>query len=106
MHLSHLKSRGFSCSTLGSFDVGGTSSNIGVNRFMIGEIFCCQTHNLLYIYDSLIHECMGETYLSHFKSPCFFFSLFGSDFGGDSLFTSWMKEYMDEYFDAYHILLE
>ena len=31
MHLSHLKTHGFSCSTLGSFDVGGTSSNTGVN---------------------------------------------------------------------------
>ena len=27
VHLSHLKTHGFSCSTLGSFDVGGTSSN-------------------------------------------------------------------------------
>ena len=27
VHLSHLKSHGFSCSTLGSFDVGGTSSS-------------------------------------------------------------------------------
>ena len=29
MHLSHLKTHGFYCSTLGSFDVGGTSSNTG-----------------------------------------------------------------------------
>ena len=35
MHLSHLKTHGFSCSTLGSFDVGRTSSNTGVNRFVI-----------------------------------------------------------------------
>ena len=48
---------------------------------------------------------MGETSLSHLKSP-FFCSLFGSDFSGDTSFTSWMKEYMAEYFDAYHILLE
>ena len=41
VHLSHLKTHGFSCSTLGSFDVGGTSSEIGVNRFMIGEHFFC-----------------------------------------------------------------
>ena len=40
MHLIHLKTRGFSCSTLGSFDVGGTSSNTRVYRFMIGENFC------------------------------------------------------------------
>ena len=39
MHLSHLKTHGFSCSTLGSFDVGGTSSNNGVNIFIIGELF-------------------------------------------------------------------
>ena len=72
MHLSHLKTHGFSCSTVGSFDVGGTSSNTGVNRFMIGEHFFFQTHTLLYIYDSLIHGCMGETSLIHLKSPCFF----------------------------------
>ena len=36
IHLSHLKTHGFSCSTLGSFDVGGNSSNTRVNRFMIG----------------------------------------------------------------------
>ena len=36
MHLSHLKTDGFCFSTLGSFDVGGTSSNTRVNRFMIG----------------------------------------------------------------------
>ena len=36
MHLSHLKTHGFSFSTLGSFDVGGTSSNTRVNRLMIG----------------------------------------------------------------------
>ena len=72
MHLSHLKTHGFSCSTLGSFDVGGTSSNNGVNRFMIGEIFCFQLHTLSYLYDSVIHGCMGETSLSHLKSPCFF----------------------------------
>ena len=105
MHLSHLKTHGLSCSTLGSFDVGGTSANTGVNIFMIGGNFCFQPHNLLYIYDSLIHGCMGESYLSHLKSH-FFCSLFGSDFSGDSSFTSWMKEYMAEYFDAYHILLE
>ena len=106
MHLSHLKTHGFSCSTLGSFDVGGTSYNTEVNRFMIGEHFCFQPHTLLYIYDPLIHGCMGETSLSHLKSPCFFCSLFGSDLSGDPSFTSWMKEYMVEYFDAYHILLE
>ena len=72
MHLSHLKTHGFSCSTLGSFDVGGTSSNTGVNRFMIGEHFCFQPHTFLYLYDSLIHGCMGETPLRHLKSPCFF----------------------------------
>ena len=72
MHLSHLKTHGFSCSTLGSFDVGGTSSNTRVNRFMIVENFCCQPHTLLCLYDSLIHGCMGETSLSHLKSPCFF----------------------------------
>ena len=106
MHLSHLKTHGFSCSTLGSFDVGGTSSKTGVNIFMIGEHFCFQPHTLLYIYDSLIHGCMGETSLSHLKSPCFSCSLSGLDFSGDHSLTSWMKEYMAEYFDAYHILLE
>ena len=106
MHLSHLKTHGFSCSTLGSFDVGGNSSNTGVNRFMIGKHFCFQPQTLLYLYDSLIHGCMGETSLSHLKSPCFFLSLFGSYLSGDSSFTSCMKEYMAEYFDAYHILLE
>ena len=70
--LSPLKTHGFSCSTLGSFDVGGTSSNTRVNRLMIGEHFCYQPHTLLYIYDSLIHRCMGKTSLSHLKSPCFF----------------------------------
>ena len=49
---------------------------------------------------------MGETSLSHLKSPFFFFSLLGSYFSGDSSFTSCMKEYMAEYFDAYKNLLE
>ena len=71
LHLSHLKAYGFSCSTLGSFDVGGTSSNTRVNRIMIGEHFCYQTHTLLYLYDSLIHGCMGENSLSHLKSHFF-----------------------------------
>ena len=84
MHLSHLKNHGFSFSTLGSLDVGGTSSNTGVNRFMIEEIFCFQPHSLLYLYGSLIHGFMGETSLSHLKSPCFSFSLFCSDLSGDS----------------------
>ena len=59
MHLIHLETHGFSCSTLGSFDVGGTLSNTGVNRLMIGEHFCFQPHTFLYLYDSLIHgnEC-------------------------------------------------
>ena len=92
MHLIHLKTHGFSCSTLGSFDVGGNSSNTGVNSFMIGEHFCCQPHTLLYLYDCLIHGCMGETSLSHLKSPCLFCSLFGSDLSGYSSFTSWIKE--------------
>ena len=33
MHLSHLMTHGFSCSTLGSFDVGGTSSNNAVKIY-------------------------------------------------------------------------
>ena len=73
---------------------------------MIGENICYQPHTLLYIYDSLIHGCMGNTSLSHLKSPCFYCPLFGSNLSGDSSFTSWMKEYMAEYFDAYHFLLE
>ena len=47
---------------------------------MIREHFRCQPHTLLYLYDSLIHGCMGESSLSHLKSPSFFFSLFGSDY--------------------------
>ena len=105
MHLSHLKTHGFYCSTLGSFDVGGNSSKNRVNRLMIGENLCDQPHTLLYLYDSLIHGCMGKTSLSHLKSPCLC-CLFGSNLSGDSSFTSWMKEYMAEYFDAYHFLLE
>ena len=73
---------------------------------MNGEHFSFHPHNLLYIYDSLIHGCMGETYLSHLKSHCFFCSLFCSAFSGDYSFTSSMKEYMAEYFDAYKIILE
>ena len=91
MHLSHLKTRGFSCSTLGSFDVGGNSSNTGVNRFMIGEHFCFQPHTLLYLSDSIIHGCMGETCLIHLNSPCLFFSLLCSVYGGGYSFTPWMK---------------
>ena len=49
---------------------------------------------------------MGETSLSHLKSPCFFFSLFGSYFGGGSSFTSWMKEHMAYYIDEHYIFLE
>ena len=76
MHLSHFKTHCFSSSTLDSFDVGGTASKTGVNIFMIGEHFCYHPHTLLYIYDSLIHGCKGETSLSHLKSPCCFCSLF------------------------------
>ena len=92
VHFSHLETHDFACSFPSLFDVGGISSNTGVNRFMIGEHFCFQTHTLLYLYYSLIHGCMGETSLSHLKSPCFFFSLFGSYFGGRSSFTPWMRE--------------
>ena len=46
---------------------------------------------------------MGETSLSHLKSPCFSCSLFGSYFSGGSSFTYWMKEYMDDYIDAHYI---
>ena len=56
--------------------------------------------------NSLIHGCMGDTSLSHLKSPYFSCSLFGSDFSGYSSFTYWIKEYMAEYFDAYQFLLE
>ena len=103
MHLSHLKTRGLSCSTLGSFDVGGTSSSTGVNRFIIGEKFCFVPHTFLYLYDSIIHVCIDETSLSHLKSSCFPCSLFCSDFGGGSPFTYWMKEHMDDYIDAQYI---
>ena len=72
MNLSHLKTHGFSCSTLGSFDVGGNSSNTGVNRFMIGENFCFQPHTLLYLYEYLIHGCMGETLFDSFEVSLFF----------------------------------
>ena len=48
-HLSHLKTHGFSCSTLGSFDVGGNPSNTGVNKFMIGEHFF-SSHIICYIF--------------------------------------------------------
>ena len=55
MHLSHLKTHGFSCSTLGSFDVGGTSSNTRVNGHMIGEKFVT-SH--IYCYIFMIHSFM------------------------------------------------
>ena len=91
MHLGHLKTHGFSCSTLGSFDIGGTSSNTKVNRIMIGDHFCYHPHTLLYIYDWIIHGFMGKNSLSHLKSPCFCCSLFGSYLSGDSSFNYWMK---------------
>ena len=106
MHLSHLKTHGFSCSTLGSFDVGGTSSDTWVKRDMIEENYYWQQHTLLFHDDIHIHGCIYETSLSHLKYICFPCSLFVSDFSGYHSFTSWMKEYKDEYFDAYHILLE
>ena len=34
---------------------------------------------MFYLYDSLIHVCMGKTSMSHLKSPCFCCSLFGSN---------------------------
>ena len=37
VHLSHLKTHDFPCSLLSSIDVGGTSSNTWVKRYMIGE---------------------------------------------------------------------
>ena len=55
MHLSHLKTHVFSCPTLRSFDVGGTSSNTRVNRFMMGEHFVT-SH--IHFYISMIHPFM------------------------------------------------
>ena len=52
MHLSHLKTHGFSCSTLGSFDVGGNSSNTRVKRFMIGEKKFPATYFVIYLWFS------------------------------------------------------
>ena len=107
MHLSHLKTHGFSCSTHGSFDVGGNSSNTWVKRDMIEENYYWQQHPLLFQDDIHIHRCIDEISLSQLKSSCFICSLFGSYFGRDSSFTSWMKEKMaDYYFDAYYILWE
>ena len=102
MHLSHLKTHGFSCSTLGSFDVGGTSSDTWVERDTIEEHYYWQKNPLLFHDDIHINGCIDETSLRHLKSSCFICSLFGSYFGGGSSFTSWMKEKMaDYYFDAY-----
>ena len=107
MHLSHLKTRGFSCSTLGSFDVGGTSSHTWVKRYMIEENYFWKKHPLLSHDDIHIHGFIDKTSLIHLKSSCFLCSLLGSYFGGVSSFASWMKEHMaDYYFDASYILLE
>ena len=92
MHLSHLKTHGFSCSTLGSFDVGGISSDTWVKRDMIDRHYYWQKHPMLFRDDIHIHGCIDETFLRHLKSSCFIFSLFGSYFGGGSSFTSWMKK--------------
>ena len=48
VHLSQLKAHGFSCSTLGSFDVGGTSSNTWVKRDMIEEHYYWKQNPLLF----------------------------------------------------------
>ena len=83
VHLSHLKTHGFSCSTLGSFDVGGTSSNTWVKRDMIEEHYYWQQNPLLFHDDIHIHgPCIDETSLIHLKSSCFLCSLIGSYFGG------------------------
>ena len=107
MHFSHLKTRGFSCSTLGSFDVGGTSSDTWVKRDMNEEHYYWQQHPLLFHDDIHIHRCIDETSLIHLKSSCFLCSLLGSYFGGIYSFASCMKEHMaDYYFDAYYIIWE
>ena len=77
MHLSHLKTHGFSYSTLGSFDVGGTSSDTWVKRDMIEEHYYWNQYPLLFYDDIHINGCINETYLSHLKSLCFCCSLFG-----------------------------
>ena len=69
VHLSHLKNHGFSCSTLGSFDVGGISSNTWVKRDMIEEHY----------YYTHLHACTYDVHLSHLEThdfPCSFPSLF------------------------------
>ena len=103
MHLSHLKTHGFSCSTLGSFDVGGTSSNTWVKTDMIEEHYYLKQNPLLFHDDVHIHGCIDDTSLSHLKYSCFLYSLFGLDFGGGSSLNYWMKEHMA---DSHYILLE
>ena len=97
VHLSHLETRDFPCSLHSPFDIGGISSHTWVKIYMIEEHYCWQQHTLLFHDDIHIHGCIDETSLSHLKSSCFLFSLFGSDFCGGSSFTSWMKEHMDDY---------
>ena len=75
IHLSHLKTHGFYCSTLGAFVVGGTSSKTRVNRVMIGEKFCFQPHTLLHYDYTDLHGCTYDVHLSHLETHDFPYSL-------------------------------
>ena len=101
VHLSHLKTHGFSCSTLGSSDVGGASSNTWMKRNMIEENYYWKQNPPLFRDDIHIHGYIDETSLRHLKSSCFPCSLVCSYFGRGYPFTYWMKEHMDDYIDAH-----
>jgi len=80
-----------------------------VKRFMIEENYYWNRCLFLILFhdDIHIHGCIDERSLSHLKTSCFLWSLFGSIFCEGSSFTSRMKEHMDDYyFDASYILLE
>ena len=70
------------------------------------HIIIGKKHPLLFLDDIHIHGCIDGNYLSHLKSSCFIFSLFGLYFGGGSSFTSWMKEHMLDYLEAHYIFFE
>ena len=63
VHLSHLKIHGFPFSLISPFDVGGTSSNTWVKRYMIEAHYYWKQHPLLFLDDIHIHGCIDENSL-------------------------------------------
>ena len=77
VHLSHSETHDFPCSFPSLFEVGGNSSHTWVKRYVIEEHSYWKKNPLLFHDDIHIHGRIDDTSLTHLKSSCFLYSLFG-----------------------------